>query len=185
MIKINQINQRIISVSLSILFALLVGGAFQVQAQDPPLIHLSDEDKSAIVESVLRQGSMVPSEEFRGLNLSSDNLDFLKPSQISTLRFILLSSGSRKSSSWQIVEYLVFRKIEASGNNVIVTLSRVLETNPCFGPKTFSEQTFTYQYHIESGRWTGELIRKTPKLLSDSSRWSRATGAEFRIKHVP
>lgn len=163
----------------------LLAGAVRLQAQEPPLIHLSDEDKSAIVESVLRTEFMVPSEEFRGLNLSSDNLEFLKPSRISTLRFVLFGSGSRASSSWGVVEYLVFRKIEASGNNAIVILSRVLESNPCFGPKTSHEQTFTYQYHIESGRWTGELIRKTPRLLGDSSKWSRATGTVFRMKNAP
>ena len=179
-----KINQRMIG-SLSMLCALLVCGAYRVQAQESPLIHLSDEDKAAIVESVLLTEFMVPKEEFRGLNLSSDSLEFLKPSQISTLRFMVLSSGSRASSSWWIVESLVFRKIEASGNNAIVTLAHVMESNPCFGPRTSHEQIFTYQYHIESGRWTGELIRKTPKLLSDRSTWSRVTGAVFRIKNAP
>jgi hypothetical protein len=188
----NTIRQRILSVSLSMLCALLVGGAFRVQAQDPPIIHLSDEDKSRIVESVLRGESMVSSEEFRGLTLSSENLEFLEPYQISTLRSILLNpetsrnSGSRASYDWGTGEYLIFRKIESSGNNAIVILSRVLERNPCFGPRTSRQQTFTYQYHIESGRWTGKLIRRrTPIVLGDITSRSRATGAMFRIRNAP
>jgi hypothetical protein len=175
------IKQRMLSATLSMLCALIVVGALQVHAQESPLIHLSDEDKSAIVESVLRQEFMVQGEEFRGLMVSSENLEFIDPSEISRLGLRLIN----RRPSYGQSEYLVFRRIAASGNNAMVTLSRVVEEHRCFGPTSSREQTFVYQYHIESGRWTGELIRKTPRPLRDSTQWSRATGALFRIKGAP
>ena len=175
------IEQRILSATLSMLCALIVGGALQVHAQESPLIYLSDEDKSAIVESVLRQEFMVQGEEFRGLGVSSENLEFIEPSRISSLGLRLIKPGG----SFGHIEYLVFRSIAASGNSAMVTLSRVVEDHQCFGPTVSREQTFIYQYHIESGRWTGELIRKTPKPLSNSTQWSRATGVSLRRSDAP
>lgn len=170
------IKQRFNSATLLMLYSLMVSGGLLVHAQESSLLRLSDQDKSAIVESVLQQELKVQGAEFKSLNVSSENIGFIEPSEISRLGFRLISPAHIRNS--QGVEYVIVKGIEARGNKAIVTLSRVVEGRPCFGPAFSREQNFIYEYHRESGRWTGEL-RKTfrqPERLPASTRWSRATG---------
>jgi hypothetical protein len=157
------IKQRFTSATLLMLYTLIVSGALQVHAQESSLIRISDEDKSAIVESVLQQELKAQSAEFTNIiNVSSENIAFIEPSKISKLGFTLISPAYiRERKKTDIVEYVTFKRIEARGEKVIVTVSWVVEGRPCFGPAFSREQNFIYEYHMEPGSWTGELIRKT------------------------
>jgi hypothetical protein len=188
-----KINQKIISANLSMLCALLAGGAFQVQAQGPSPFELSNEDKSAIVKSVLQQ-ELKELKSFQGvvfeeLLVSSENIEFMEPSEMSRLGFRVINAALAKGS-FMISEYVALKKIEASGDHVLVTLARMVEGHPCFSPPVSRAQTVVYRYHMEFGRWswTGELIRKThgqPGRLLNTSRWSGLTGAPLRRKVAP
>jgi hypothetical protein len=180
------IKPWLVPATLLMLCTLMVSGALQVHAQESSAIRLSDQDKSAIVESVLRQELNLQGTEFRSLNVSSENLEFIEPSEIFRLGVRLISPDYIRNS--QGVEYVMVKGIEARGNKTIVTLSRAFEGRPCFGPAFSREHNVTYEYRRESGPWTGELIRKPFRQsagLPDSTRWSRATGSPLRINDAP
>jgi hypothetical protein len=144
---------------------LILGGAFSTFAQSTISNSLSNEDKSEIIESVLKQEAKAQSQvgEFRNIKiLSSENIEFIEPSKILELGFILLGSAQineRKGNG--VIEYLVFRRLLSNDGKVTVTLSRVSEGHPCFGPAFLREQKFTYEYRNESGAWIGELTART------------------------
>ncbi len=165
------IKQRFISATSLALCTLILSGALQVHAQVSSVTRISDEDKSVIVESVLHQELRAQSAEFTSItNVSSDNIAFIDPSKISKLGFTLISTAYiRERKKTDIVEYITFKGIEARGEKVIVTVSRVVEGRPCFGPAFSREQNLIYEYYIESGNWRGELIRKTLPFVFDKT----------------
>lgn len=159
--------RRFISATLLLLHTLILSSALQAHAQDLRHIPLSDKDKSEIVESVLQQELKAQSSEFEILtNLSSENIEFIDPSKISKLGLILISDAYlRERKKDNIVEYVIFKRIEPKGERVIVAVSRVVEGRPCFGPAFSSERNFIYEYYRESGHWTGEMVRNALPFL--------------------
>jgi len=122
---------------LSAISILLVAGVVVACGQQTVPGILSDADKTAIVESVLEvelrtQASVRDFANIR--KVSSDNIEFITPSQISKLGFtIVAGSYLREWKKDRVVEYLLFKKISLRNGVAVVVLSRVTEGRPCFG----------------------------------------------------
>src|SRR6266516_7373327 len=94
---------------------LLVAGFVIARGQQPSAAPLADADKAAIVESVLplelQTQNSVP--DFANIRqISSDDIEFIEPSQLSKRGFTLVAAADlRQSKKDRIVTYLVFRNI--------------------------------------------------------------------------
>jgi uncharacterized protein len=163
------IKQKFISAAFLALYALMVSGALQTHAQEMMSNRLSNKEKSEIIESVLQQELKSQQAEFDSTKiLSSENIEFIEPSKISEYGFILLSAAQiEESKKKEVIDYVVVRRIEAKGNIVIVSLSRMREGSACFNPKFSSGKNFMYEYHWKSGKWIGGLTGKSLPFLYD------------------
>jgi hypothetical protein len=131
---------------------------------------LSVGDKSKLIESVLdlelRTQASVP--DFANIRqVSSDNIEFIEPSQISKLGFTIVGgSYLRESKKDRVVEYLLFKKISLRNGVAAVVLSRVTEGRPCFGAAFSQERSYTYESRRTAGGWVSQLTRRPPPLIS-------------------
>ena len=157
------VARRIVNV---VLVLVMVSCVLVARGQQTKSNVLSDDDKAEIVESVLEFESSAQSSAFENFRkLSSDNIEFVEPSRISGHGFTLLpASEIRESKKDRVVRYMVFRRIYLRDGIVVVSLSRVIEGRPCFGPFFSSERNFTYEYQKNSGEWIGRLVTRPLQL---------------------
>ncbi|HEU0143848.1 MAG TPA: hypothetical protein VFQ47_03595 [Nitrososphaera sp.] len=150
-------KQRFILAAFLVLYAIMVSGVLQTHAQEMMSNRLSNKEKFEIIESVLQQELNSQQAEFDSAKiLSSENIEFMEPSKISEHGFILLSDSQiQERKKKEVIDYVVFRRIEAKGNTAIVSLSRMREGSACFNPKFSSGKNFIYEYHWKSGKWIG------------------------------
>ncbi|HEV2912569.1 MAG TPA: hypothetical protein VGX92_04565 [Pyrinomonadaceae bacterium] len=160
-------KRRFIPAAWLVLYALMLSSASQANAQEMMSTRLSNSEKSEIIESVLQQELSSQQAEFDSAKiLSSENIEFIEPSQISEYGFILLSGAQiEERKKKEVIDYVVFRRIEVKGNIIIVSLSRMREGSACFNPKFSSGKNFIYEYHWKSGNWIGGLTGKSLPFL--------------------
>jgi hypothetical protein len=148
---------------------------------------LSDADKADIVEAALRLELAAQNKEFVFIrSLSSENIEFLEPSEISRRGFSLLSASQmRQLKEDGFVRYVVFKQIYARDGIVTVVLSRVSGNGrPCFGHPGFTQLSFTYKFKKIDGQWIGELVRQPPPrpVFFGRQLLTRGKSEGFRIK---
>jgi hypothetical protein len=156
-------NRRLLILGFVLMFCgPLVGRSQQIGSDS-----LSNEDKTELVESALHLTFGNQPDFGIVRKLSSENIDFIEPSRISRLGFVLLdASHMRNVKKSQFAEYVVFRRILSRDAVVIVALSRITVGNPCFGRAFFRERSITYEFHKQSGQWIGQLATRPTLGLS-------------------
>jgi hypothetical protein len=162
----NSVDKRkYIKPTLLAILVIMLTGSLQTYAQGTMSYRLSDEDKTEIIRSILRltQSSIFTSSS--NMYLSSENIEFIKPSAVSEFRVVLISSTQiERMKEGFVHDYVVFRSFEVKNEKVIVSLSRITEGRPCFAPAFSREQKITYEYGREAGIWEGELVRHSVPL---------------------
>jgi len=154
---------RLVSVISSLLIFSLSVGANQVGADV-----LSEADKAEIIESVLelellREGSVADFAHLR--RISSQNIEFVEPWRIAKHGFTLVPA--RELGGWQDpIEYQLFTSISVRDGVASITVLRVTESWPCFGPHTLRERKYTYESRRTAGRWVAQLIGRPVQMIS-------------------
>ena len=134
---------------------------------------LSREDQAQIIESVLQLEVRAQNSEFEIIrNLSTDNIDFVALSRINGYFTLMNADYIQAAKVDQVIDYVVLRKIYSKYGSVFVSLSRVNEGRPCFGPAFSRVRSFTYEYRKDSGEWVGRLGGRTPRPFSAPWNWS-------------
>lgn len=134
------------------------------RTQQGSTISLSNADKTAIIESVfaaeLRNQNSVP--DFANIrDVSSDNIEFLEPSELSNRAFTLVAAVDlRQSKKDRVVTYLLFRSISMRDDVAVIKLARVSEGRPCFGGPISVERTYTYESRRSSGGWVAQMTAR-------------------------
>jgi hypothetical protein len=147
--------------TISILLLALVPFA---RGQQTSSDTLSDVDKTAIVEAVLKlewrnQGS-VP-DFARRTAVASQNIQFVEPSRLSNQGFTLVTAAELAAARREnIIEYILFKEILVRDGVAVVTLSHVTEGRPCFGPFFSRELKYTYQARPTIVGWIAELTQR-------------------------
>ena len=155
---------------VSIVSILLIGIVI-ARGQQPVGNIVDDGDKTGIIESVLalekrnqdlempNQSSMITT--FR--HVSSENIEFIEPSRLSTPGFRIVSVAFlNRVKQEYVVDYLLFREISLRDGIATVVLSRVSEGRPCFAAPISSERRFRYKARRSPVGWVAELLRPTP-----------------------
>ena len=147
----------------------------RVEAQIPVL---ADDQKAEIVRALLEIESETQRSEFLNIKgVSSLNIEFLSNAQISKLGFFRTPAKEIDNLKVdRVLNYLVVRPIKYSGEGrVTVTLTRVTEGRPCFGPSFSMSESFTYEFtnSIGSERWVGRLVSKSLPFSFGKSLYSK------------
>jgi hypothetical protein len=118
-----------------------------------------------VLEPELRTQASVP--DFANIReVSDENVEFIEPSRLSKHGFTLVAASQlRESKKDFIVDYLLFKGIYSRDGLALVSLSRVTEGRPCFGPAFFTKRTYTYESRRTSSVWVAQLIRKPAHLI--------------------
>jgi hypothetical protein len=158
---------------------LSVAGVVIARGQQPSAAALADADKAAIVESVLtlelQNQNSVP--DFANIrDVSSENIEFVEPSQLSPRGFTLVAAADlRQSKNDRIVIFLLFRNISLRDGVAVVKLSRMTEGRPCFGAPISIERTYTYESRRTDDGWVAELTRRPKPPVPVVIKYSAAT----------
>jgi hypothetical protein len=158
---------------------LLVAGVVIARGQQPSAAALADADKATIVESVLtlelQNQNSVP--DFANIrDVSSENIEFVEPSQLLPRGFTLVAAADlRQSKKDRVVTYLLFRNISLRDGVAVVKLSRMTEGRPCFGAPISIERTYTYESRRTDDGWVGELTRRPKPPVPVVIKYSAAT----------
>jgi len=148
---------------------LLLGLVPVARGQETPSGGLSNVDKTAIIEAVLKleprhQSSMVYG---GGQRVSSENIEFIELSRITKYGFRYLPAKDilvlKKD---QLLEYLRFNQIFLRDGVAVVTLTRVTEGRACFAESYSSEKRFTYQARPTAVGWIAKLMLSPASPLS-------------------
>jgi len=157
----------------------MVAGLLGARGQQPTSDLISDADKADIIESVLdlevRNQNSVP--DFANIrNVSSDNIEFIEPSRLSTHGFKLVAASYlRESRKDHVIEYLLFKKISLRDRVAVVVLSRVTEGRPCFSAAFSRERSYTYESRRTSNGWLAQLTRRPAPMISFAPKRSAVT----------
>lgn len=162
-------------VAALLLVGILCSG--RVEAQIPVL---SDAQNADIVQALLKIESEAQRSEFLNIKgVSSSNIEFLSNARISKLGFFPTSAKEIENRKIDhMLNYLLVRPIKYLGEGrVSVTLARITEGRPCFGPSFSREESFTYEFTMlvqdGSPRWVGRLVRKSLPFSLGKSLYSK------------
>ena len=123
---------------------------------------LSDADKTAIIEAVLKlespnQSSIPSFGAFRAV--SSENIEFIEPSWFLKHGFSYIpATDIMVLKRDRVLEYLRFNQILFRDGVAVVTVSRVTEGRACFA-EVSSEKGYTYQARQTVAGWIAELTQ--------------------------
>jgi hypothetical protein len=148
---------------------LLLGLVAVARGQETSSGELSNADKTAIIEAVLKLES--PHQSSRvyggGQRVSSENIEFIDPSRITHYGFRYLPAKDivvlKKD---QLLEYLRFNQIFLRDGVAVVTLSRVTAGRACFAESYSSEKGYTYEARPTAVGWIAELTQSPASPLS-------------------
>ena len=167
--------KHFVIVGASLLIGALCLG--RVEAQIPVL---SDAQNADIVQALLEIESEAQRSEFLNIKgVSSSNIEFLPNALISKLGFF--PTPAREIDNLKVdhvLNYLLIRPIKYLGEGrVSVTLARITEGRPCFGPSFSREESFTYEFTMlvqdGSPHWAGRLVRKSLPFSLGKSLYSK------------
>jgi len=133
---------------------------------------LSDADTTAIVISVLEPPPTPLSLNHlfvfhKRYTVSSDNLEFVDSSELEKHGIRLMSASSlREAQKEHVVNYLLFRKTSFRDGVAVVTLAKITEGRPCFGPPRHSESSYTYEVRRTTKELIATLIRSPAPPMS-------------------
>lgn len=146
---------------------------------------VSDSDRAEIVESVLEQEllTQITIPDFAYIRtVSSENLEFMQPSQLAKHGFRLANADDLQPSKNFYVQYLLFGKISRRNEVAVVSLSRVMVGPPCYGGPSISQREYIYESRRTNGRWVSQLIRRPVDRFSTRA---KLTESRFRAAHWP
>jgi hypothetical protein len=144
---------------VSIISLLLFGSALVVSATQDPGAAPSNADKAAIIESVLDLELVSQLPPFS--NVSSENIQFMSPSQVSKHGFTLVADGQLRE--WQesdVERYLVFKRFSMRDGVVVIALSRITAGTGCFSGRFYNELIYTYEARQTPDGWVAQLTRR-------------------------
>jgi hypothetical protein len=150
---------------ISILFGVVVA-----RGQEPARNIIAEAEKTGIIESVLEletrnQSSIADFANIR--EVSSDNIEFIEPTRLSTLGFRVVSVASLNAAKQDhVVQYLLFKKLTLRDGVAIVVLSRVTEGRPCFAEPFSRERRWTYRARRTPVGWIAEVIARPASPIS-------------------
>lgn len=149
---------------VSMISVVLLGSVVVAHGQQTSSAILSDADKTGIIESVLdlelRNQNSFP--DFDNVKyVSSDNIEFIAPSQLSKHGFTLVAANQLcELQTNRVVQYLLFKTIPAGDDVIDVLVSHVRGGRVCFGGRFYSERSYKYEARRTSGAWTVQLTRR-------------------------
>jgi hypothetical protein len=143
---------------------LLLGLVAAARGQETSSGGLSDVDKTAIIEAVLKLESSnqisIPSFG-RFTAVSSENIEFIEPSRLSNHGFSYIpATDIMVLKRDRVVEYLRFNQILLRDGVAVVKMSRVTEGRACFEEAFSSEKRYTYEARQTVAGWIAELTQR-------------------------
>jgi hypothetical protein len=159
---IETITRRLVSPAMSLMLIVCFASVGRTQQTDHDI--LSTADKNELVASALRIAFGAPG-PIR-LALSSENIEFVDAARMSEMGFTLIDAGQVRKwegSQFFLEDFVVFKRIASNDDVVSVVLSRITFSRACFSSAVVSRerQTFTLEFHKETGEWIGQLVYRS------------------------